>query len=165
MADAPTVSIVIPTHNAGKLLRLGIGSIRSKTTYPDFELIVVNNRSNDPGTLAYFEGEFKATKSTYQGDLVIRDVGDYECNNGATGAINGDLWVLHGGLRITDDCTVTGSVYARNLIEVNNHNLTVGADIISVAGPIKLNATGVDIGGSVLHHGIGVSASQICSQC
>ena len=101
------------------------------------------------GTLAYFEGEFKATKSTYQGDLVIRDAGDYECNNGASGTIDGDLWVLNGGLRITDDCTVTGSVYTRGLIDVKNHKFTVGGDVISVDGGIKLNAGSVNIGGDV----------------
>lgn len=52
---APKVSIIIPTRNAADLLRLGIGSILAKTTYPDFEIIVVNNRSNDPATLAYFD--------------------------------------------------------------------------------------------------------------
>jgi len=101
------------------------------------------------GTLAYFEGEFKATKSTYQGDLVIRDTGDYECNNGASGTIEGDLWVLNGGLRITSDCTVTGSIYTRGLIEIKNHLLTVGGDVVSLEGTIKLNAGSVKIGGDV----------------
>ena len=100
------------------------------------------------GTLAFFEGAFKATKSTYTGDLVIRE-GDYECNNGAAGAIDGDLWVLHGGLRITDDCTVTGSVYTRDTIEIKNKKFTVGKDVVSVAGQIMLNVAGVDIGGDV----------------
>lgn len=100
------------------------------------------------GTVAFFEGEFKATKSTYTGDLVIRE-GDYECNNGATGAIDGDLWVLRGGLTITDDCTVTGSVYTRDTIEIKNKQFTVGGDVISVAGQIKLNVNGVTVGGDV----------------
>lgn len=100
------------------------------------------------GTVAFFEGEFKATKSTYTGDLVIRE-GDYECNNGATGAIDGDLWVLRGGVTITDDCTVTGSVYTRDTIEIKNKKFTVGGDVISVAGQIKLNVNGVTVGGDV----------------
>ena len=59
-SPAPKVSIIVPTRNAESLLRLGIGSILAKTTYPDFEIIVVNNRSDDPGTLAYF-AELRAT--------------------------------------------------------------------------------------------------------
>ena len=52
---APKVSIIIPTRNAESLLRLTISSIMGKTTYPTFEVIVVNNRSDDPATLRYFE--------------------------------------------------------------------------------------------------------------
>jgi GT2 family glycosyltransferase len=59
-APAPKVSIVIPTRNAESLLRLSIGSILTKTSYPNFEIIVVNNRSDDPGTLRYFD-ELRAT--------------------------------------------------------------------------------------------------------
>lgn len=51
----PLVSIIIPTKNAEQLLRLCIGSILAKTTYPNFEIVVVNNRSDDPATLAYFD--------------------------------------------------------------------------------------------------------------
>lgn len=52
---APKVSIIIPTRNSVDLLRLCIGSILAKTTYPNFEIVVVNNRSDDAATLAYFE--------------------------------------------------------------------------------------------------------------
>jgi GT2 family glycosyltransferase/glycosyltransferase involved in cell wall biosynthesis len=51
----PKVSIIIPTHNAEGLLRVTISSLRARSTYPDYELIIVNNRSDDPGTLAFFD--------------------------------------------------------------------------------------------------------------
>ncbi len=54
-APTPRVSIVIPTKNAESLLRLSIGSILAKTTYPDYEILIVDNRSDDPATLAYFD--------------------------------------------------------------------------------------------------------------
>ena len=54
-ARAPKVSIIIPTRNAEGLLRLTISSILGKTPYPNFEIIVVNNRSDEPAALAYFE--------------------------------------------------------------------------------------------------------------
>jgi cytoskeletal protein CcmA (bactofilin family) len=101
------------------------------------------------GTLAFFEGEFKATKSTYQGDLVIRDVGNYACNNGSGIAVDGDLWVLNGGLELTGDCAVSGSVYVRGLIDVKNHGFRVGGDVISVDGSILLTANIVEIGGDI----------------
>ncbi|MBS0663745.1 MAG: glycosyltransferase [Verrucomicrobia bacterium] len=54
-SPAPKVSIIIPTRNGADLLRLCIGSILAKTTYPDFEIIVVNNRSDEAAALGYFE--------------------------------------------------------------------------------------------------------------
>jgi GT2 family glycosyltransferase/glycosyltransferase involved in cell wall biosynthesis len=53
-SPAPKVSIIIPTKNATDLLRLCVASLLAKTTFPDFEIIVVNNRSDDAAALAYF---------------------------------------------------------------------------------------------------------------
>ncbi|WP_396658896.1 hypothetical protein [Microbacterium sp.] len=100
------------------------------------------------GTVAFFEGQFKATKSTYAGDLVIRQ-GPYECNNSAGDAIIGDLWVLRGSMTVTGPCIVTGSVYVRDTIDLKNNEFTAGGDVISVEGSIKLTADDTSIGGDV----------------
>jgi len=52
----PTVSIIIPTRNRHDLLRQCIDSIRAKTDYAPYEIIVVDNHSDDPATLAYLAG-------------------------------------------------------------------------------------------------------------
>lgn len=49
----PLVSIIIPTRNQLTLLRRCIDSILDDETYPNYELIVVNNGSDDPETVAY----------------------------------------------------------------------------------------------------------------
>jgi GT2 family glycosyltransferase/glycosyltransferase involved in cell wall biosynthesis len=54
-SPAPMASIIIPTRNSAGLLRVAIDSLLAKTTYPNFEIIVVNNHSDEPATLAYFE--------------------------------------------------------------------------------------------------------------
>ncbi|MBS0630714.1 MAG: glycosyltransferase [Verrucomicrobia bacterium] len=59
-APAPMVSIIIPTYNAEKLLRVCLGSIIAKTDYPNYEIVVVNNRSDDPSIGSYFT-ELRAT--------------------------------------------------------------------------------------------------------
>lgn len=51
----PRVSIIIPTRDGVDLLRRCIESIERKTSYPDFELIIVDNQSTDARALAYFE--------------------------------------------------------------------------------------------------------------
>lgn len=49
----PLVSLIIPTRNGLELLRKCIGSILGKTTYGNYEIIVVDNGSDDPGVLSY----------------------------------------------------------------------------------------------------------------
>jgi glycosyltransferase involved in cell wall biosynthesis len=54
-APAPLVSLIIPTKNAVQLVSKAVASILEKTDYPNFEIVVVDNGSDDPETLAYFE--------------------------------------------------------------------------------------------------------------
>ncbi|HXN35780.1 MAG TPA: glycosyltransferase, partial [Opitutaceae bacterium] len=55
-SPAPLVSLIIPTRNALKLVRQAVQSIFSKTDYPNFEIIIVDNESDDPETLTYLDG-------------------------------------------------------------------------------------------------------------
>jgi len=50
---APLVSLIVPTRDKVDLLRGCIGSIHEKTTYRPYEIIVVDNGSTEPETLAY----------------------------------------------------------------------------------------------------------------
>jgi GT2 family glycosyltransferase len=51
----PLVSIVIPTRDRVELLRACIASIRSRTTYPAYEIVVVDNDSRDPRAREYLD--------------------------------------------------------------------------------------------------------------
>ncbi len=53
-SPAPLVSLVIPTRNAAKLVRQALASILERTDYPNYEVIIVDNNSDDPETLAFF---------------------------------------------------------------------------------------------------------------
>jgi glycosyltransferase involved in cell wall biosynthesis len=55
-SPAPFVSLIIPTRNALKLVRQAIQSILAVTDYPNFEIVVVDNESDDPATIAYLDG-------------------------------------------------------------------------------------------------------------
>ena len=50
----PLVSIMIPTRDGLDLLERCIDSIMHKSSYQNFEIIVVDNQSEEPGTLDYF---------------------------------------------------------------------------------------------------------------
>ncbi len=49
----PQVSIVIPTRDGLALLRQAVDSIRAKTDYADYEIIIVDNQSQQADTKAY----------------------------------------------------------------------------------------------------------------
>ena len=49
----PKVSVIIPTRNGRHLLGRCIESVISKSVYDNFELVVVDNQSDDPETLEY----------------------------------------------------------------------------------------------------------------
>jgi glycosyltransferase involved in cell wall biosynthesis len=51
----PMVTLIVPTRNGLHLIRQCISSILEKTHYPNYEILIVDNGSDDPQTLAYFE--------------------------------------------------------------------------------------------------------------
>lgn len=99
-AELPLVSLVIPTRNALKLVRKCVESIVEHTTYGRYEIILVDNGSDEPEALAYFAAMQSA------GVLrIIRDDGEFNysaLNNRAVaaalgkivGLVNNDIEVL-----------------------------------------------------------------------
>jgi GT2 family glycosyltransferase len=66
--SVPLVSLIVPTRNGVRLLRRCFGSILEKTTYQHYEIVLVDNGSDDLETLRYLE--------SIQGDSrvhIIRD--------------------------------------------------------------------------------------------
>ena len=51
----PLVSLIIPTRNGLHLVRRCVESILKKTTYHNYEILIVDNGSEDPATLQYFK--------------------------------------------------------------------------------------------------------------
>jgi glycosyltransferase involved in cell wall biosynthesis len=86
---APLVSLIIPTRNAMQLVRQCVDSIEARTTYPNYEFILVDNGSDDPESLAYFE-----TLKQRPNFRVIRDDSEFnysKLNNLAVAAARGDI--------------------------------------------------------------------------
>jgi GT2 family glycosyltransferase len=51
--EKPRVSIIIPTRDVVALLRACVESLLEKTTYPNFEIVLVDNGSQDPAALSF----------------------------------------------------------------------------------------------------------------
>lgn len=101
-SPAPRVSLIIPTRNRVGLLQQCIESILAKTTYPDYEIVVVDNASDEPATLAYLRDSEK------RGIRVLRYEKPFNysaINNFAVrhvsgeiiGLLNNDLEVINNG--------------------------------------------------------------------
>jgi len=53
--NSPLISLIIPTYNGYEITKQAIDSILEKTKYKNYEIILVDNNSNDPIALEYFE--------------------------------------------------------------------------------------------------------------
>jgi GT2 family glycosyltransferase len=53
----PRVSIIIPTRDGLDYLKRCIESIRSKSSYRNYEILIVDNQSSEPGTLEYLASQ------------------------------------------------------------------------------------------------------------
>ena len=102
-SPVPLVSLIIPTRNEVEVLRTCINSIVEKTDYDNYEVIVVDNGSDDPATLHYLEELKRRPRFT-----VMRDDGPFNfsaLNNKAVkiaagtviGMVNNDIEVISSG--------------------------------------------------------------------
>jgi len=88
----PLVSIIVPTRNAVELLRTCITSVREKTQYANYEILLVDNGSDDPAALAYI-----ASLAADPMIRVIRDERPFNysaLNNRAAREARGELLLL-----------------------------------------------------------------------
>lgn len=53
-SPAPSIDIIIPTRDRIDLVRRCIDSIEEKTTYPNYDVIILDNDSVEPASLDYF---------------------------------------------------------------------------------------------------------------
>lgn len=86
---APLVSLIMPTRNAHELVKQCIESIRRLTTYTHYEIILVDNGSDNPESLAYF-AELERDDNV----LVLRDHRPFNysaLNNLAVSQARGEL--------------------------------------------------------------------------
>ena len=55
-AEQPLVSIIVPTRDQLPMLNGLLDSLLAKTRYPNYELLIVDNDSQDPAACAYLDG-------------------------------------------------------------------------------------------------------------
>lgn len=102
-ARPPKVSLIIPTRDKVGLLRACVGSILERTSYPDFEILVMDNQSQEQATLDYF-GELARDSRirviAYDAPFnysAINNAGVRQARGTVIGLINNDLEVIAPG--------------------------------------------------------------------
>jgi GT2 family glycosyltransferase len=139
----PLVSLIIPTRNGLQLLQQCIESIVQKTTYPNYEILIIDNGSDELEILEYFK--VLVTDSRIR---VIRDHSPFNysaLNNAAVKLARGELIGL-----INNDIEVISPDW---LSEMVSHALRPEVGAVG-AKLLYLNST-VQNAGDILGVGIG----------
>ncbi len=97
------ISVVIPSKDQWETLKACLDSIREKTTYPDYEIIVVENNSREPETFAYYktiDGKDNIRVITWDKPFnysAINNFGIRHASGQYVICLNNDIQVITGG--------------------------------------------------------------------
>lgn len=97
---APRVSVIIPTRDRVDMLRRCVGSILARSTYPDFELVVVDNGSTDRNALQYLQtlaGHQRVRLLRYDAPFNFSAINNWaarQCTGRLLALVNNDVEVI-----------------------------------------------------------------------
>lgn len=100
LLSKPLVSLIIPTYNGKELVKACIESILEKTTYKNYEILLVDNNSDDPECLAYFDELDKHPKVRllkYPHPFNYSAINNFavkQANGEVVGLVNNDIEVI-----------------------------------------------------------------------
>ena len=142
----PLVSIIIPTYNGYEILKKCVDSILNKTLYNNYDIIIVNNNSNDKKTLQYLD---------LINDINSINVVEYNkpfnysaINNFAVKFAKGEILVL-----LNNDTEVIDDGWMRELAShsIRNEVGVVGAKLLYPDDTIQHAGVIIGLGGCANH--------------
>jgi GT2 family glycosyltransferase len=96
----PLVSLLIPTRDRLELIRTCVGSILEKTTYPNFEILILDNQSAEASTLEWFDeiqadGQVRVLRYDHPFNYsAINNFGAQHARGELLGLVNNDIEVI-----------------------------------------------------------------------
>jgi len=140
------VSIVIPTRDNAVLLKKCVDSVLEKSTYKDYEVIIVNNGSGEPETFKYFATVVKDPRVNvieYEASFNYSAI-----NNYATKRCSGDYIVF-----LNNDTEIITPGWMEAMMELAQRSSTgvVGAKLLFHNGAIQHAGVIIGIGGTAGH--------------
>ena len=142
----PKVTLIIPTRNGVSLVKQCIESIVFKTTYKNYEILLIDNNSDDPEALNYFE----LIQNKYS-VMVVRDERPFNysaINNAAVNRANGDFIAL-----INNDIEVINEDWLSEMmsIAVQDNVGAVGAKLLYPNDTLQHGGVVTGVGGVAGH--------------
>ena len=101
--QAPRVSLIVPTRDRVELLSNCIDGLINRTDYPDLEILIIDNASVEPATLAFFDSlkdEPRVRILRRDGPFNFSALNNYavtEATGSLIGFINNDIEVIEPG--------------------------------------------------------------------
>lgn len=142
----PLVSLIVPTYNQRSLLSVCVDGILNRTSYKNIELLIIDNRSDDPDTLRYLESLRQDSRVT-----VIRDDGPFNfarINNNAVQQSRGSLVAF-----VNNDIQVMRPDWLHEMVSnvVRTDVGAVGARLLYPNGTVQHAGVVLGIGGVADH--------------
>lgn len=143
----PLVSLVVPTYNQHAILSKCVDGILNRTSYKELELIIVDNRSDDPESLNYLS-KLSQRDSRVR---ILRDDGEFNfsrINNAATRIAGGSILGF-----INNDIEVIASDWLSEMVAnvVRERVGGVGARLLFPNGTVQHAGVITGIGGVAGH--------------
>lgn len=143
----PLVSIIVPTRDRVDLLEMCVTSVQSKTKYPNWEMIIVDNGSTEAETQAYF----KYLQERDRRVKVLQHPGHFNysaINNHAVQECSGEVLVL-----LNNDIEVIATDWLDELV---SHAIrpgigAVGAKLLYADGTVQHAGVLIGMGGVAGH--------------
>ena len=146
-ARAPNVSIVVPNRDAFRLISLLTEGCSRRTDYPDFELIVVDNGSTDPDTLALYE-RLKRERPNFTLDMAPAPFNfSRQVNRGVALAKGEAVLLLNNDIEVIEPDWLDEMVGCLGYRDVG----VVGARLLYPAGDLQHAGVVVGLGGLAGH--------------
>lgn len=136
---APTVSVIVPTRDGGRMLARCLQGLREATDYPALEILVVDNGSRDPFTLECLDGlaadpRCRVIRHDRPFNFAeIMNLGVSEARGELVCMLNDDVLVLHAGwlremvgLALRSDVGIVGALLLFEDGTVQHAGVTLG---------------------------------------
>lgn len=145
-SEQPLVSLIIPTKNAFGLIKTCIESVLTKTSYSKYEVLIVDNGSDDPAVLKYFQ-----TQASNEKIRIIRDARPFNysaLNNAAVREARGELICL-----LNNDIEVIANDWLSEMVSIALQDGVgaVGARLLYPDDTIQHAGVLLGIGGVASH--------------